>query len=217
MEPPIFGIRFIHNAIKKGVLEVEAAAESLSSASDAATLAKRVRFLDHEVHLHTSGEEAGIYPLLEERAQNMGMHYLFDHVEERALFKSVLHLLEDWSPTPAFSRELRSAAASLRYHALLHVKKEEQVVVPVVTKLFNDEEQRTMIRKAVSGYSPDELMQTFPWIVSAQTPEDRVTFIVDDLMKLMPPDVFTAVKGWIQAGIPAAEWADILRRAPQLG
>lgn len=53
-------------------------------------------------------------------------------------------------------------------------------------------------------------------IVRAQTPEDRVAFVVDDLMSLMPPEVFGAVKQWIAAGIPDEDWKDMVRRAPQL-
>src|SRR5262245_54102184 len=113
MHHAISGIRFIHNAIKSAVLEIEPAAERVSSTELAATLAGCVEALAREVHLHTSGEEAGIYSLLDERATNVGVHYLFDHVEEEALFKAVVVLLKDWSPSPTLAAELRRATASL--------------------------------------------------------------------------------------------------------
>jgi zinc finger-like protein len=214
MHHPIQGIRFIHNAIRKGVLEIEESVRELRSAEDAARLAQSVKFLEHEVHMHTSGEEAGIYPRLDERARNVGVHYLFDHDEEENLFRALVEQLTEFSPNRA--AEVQRSAASLRYHALLHVKKEEQIVVPLVVKHFSDDEQRSMIQAAVSGYSPEQLMQTFPWIVRAQSIEDRVTFIVDDLMKLMPPEVFGAVKVWIQNGLGETDWSDIVQRAPEL-
>jgi iron-sulfur cluster repair protein YtfE (RIC family) len=213
---PIQGIRFIHNAIRRGVVDIEAAVDGVSSRETAAALATRVTFLAHEVHMHTSGEEEAIYPLLDERARNVARHYLFDHDEEEALFARLATLLADWSGAPAYGNELRRAAASLRYHALLHVKKEDDIIVPLVMQHFTADEQAQMIQRAVSRYTPDQLAQTFPWIVSAQTLDDRVAFIVDDLMKLMPPQVFGAVKGWIRAGLPVGEWDDIVQRAPQL-
>jgi hypothetical protein len=144
------------------------------------------------------------------------VHYLFDHDAEEALFADLLLLLRSFSSSAAVAKELRRAAASLRYHAILHVKKEEEIVVPLVMKHFTSDEQKSMIQSAVGGYTPEQLMKTFPWIVKAQTPEDRVTFIFDDLMSLMPPDVFGAVTGWIREGIPTDDWQDIVRRAPQL-
>ncbi len=218
---PIAGIRFVHTAIRRETSEIEKIASTLSSPVEAEKLAARVEMLAHEIHLHTQGEELSIFPTLETKEANIAVHYVFDHHREDELLKNVKELAEALKGESTESKaselrsELRRAATSLRYHAQLHIKKEEEIIVPMVQKHFAPPEQGAIVKDLLSRYRPEELSKTLPWTITWLDADDREKY-VRIMQAGMPPQAFVALKGWLKNGTPPEVWSDLSTRVPEL-
>ena len=54
-----------------------------------------------------------------------------------------------------------------------------------------------------------------PWLLRMQTADERAEMFRDGL-RGMPPQFLAALAGWGKAGLPADEWAELVRRVPEL-
>lgn len=200
METPVRGVRFIHRAILAEAGQIEAAA----SAGRSADVARRLDFFERVLHLHNTGEEVGLFPDIDARAPDVVPAYLLDHREEKGLFASLRAACAGGGP------ELVRAAAAFAAHLRLHIKKEEELIVPLVERLFSIPEQGAQVGKMLGQFSPSDMAQVLPWLVSSLTEDDRRTYL--GLMeKVVPPERFAGVLGMVKAGVTPEVWGTLQR------
>ena len=54
-----------------------------------------------------------------------------------------------------------------------------------------------------------------PWIIERVSADDAEAYVTV-LESAMPPEVFSAAKGWIRDGVSEGVWTDLSTRLPQL-
>jgi hypothetical protein len=200
METPIHGIRFIHRAIL-----VEAARlEQLAGEGAADVVQGRLPFFRKVLHLHNHGEELGLFPDIAARLPDVVPSYLLDHREEERLFADLL------VAATAGGTPLIRATTAVATHLRLHIKKEEELIVPLVDRLFAPPEQGAQVGKMLSRFTPADFTEVLPWLVTALEPEDRRTYL--GLMeKVSPADRFAGMLGMIRDGVTPDVWATLGR------
>jgi hemerythrin-like domain-containing protein len=216
MPGPIDSLLFVHAAIRGEADELESAIAATDDPAQAGALAERIEFFGHLVDGHTRGEEIGLFPPLVERDEALAETYLFDHTEERELFAELASLARacQGGDRGALTRLQREIVA-LSAHVHSHITKENELILPRVSALFSAEEQGAMVRAILSAFTPEDTAAAVPWIVT-RLDDDTAAAYVGVLSVTMPPPVFEAAKGWIEGGIPEAQWATLTERVPVL-
>ena len=121
---------------------------------------------------------------------------------------------QDAGERAALLRGLGRQTTLLSAAITLHIRKEEDLLVPLVEQRFSFEEQAEMVRNAVGHFTPQQQQVVMPWILKAQTPDDQEAFL-RMLMQEMPPDMFRTLTRWISDGVSPTQWQEILRRIPE--
>jgi zinc finger-like protein len=200
METPVRGIRFIHKAILVEAGRIEAAAAE----GRGAAVAERLPFFERLLHLHNAGEEIGLFPDIDAKAPDIVPAYLLDHREEKVLFAN----LRD--ACAAGGANLAQAATAVATHLRLHIKKEEELIVPLVERLFSVPEQGAQLGKILGQFTPADMAQVLPWMITALEVDDRRTYL--GLMeKMVPPDRFAGVLATVKVGVTPEVWASLGR------
>lgn len=216
MPGPIDTLRFVHSAILAEAAALEREAHGASAASDAAPLRERVALFSELVDAHTRGEEAGLFPVLSERAPKIAETYLFDHTEERELFAEMLSSLDRCAQGDEEAlAALRRQTVVLSEHSGSHVRKENELVLPYVVENFSAPEQVEMVQKILAVFTPDQMAKAVPWIVKNVSLDDAVAY-TGAISKAMPPPVFAKAKGWIEGGVSAERWQALVERVEAL-
>jgi zinc finger protein-like protein len=222
MESPIRSIRFIHKAIRTETEMLESAVNQLApdDVRAAEECARRHAFLYDTIKTHEDGEEAAIFPLIDERAYPVSAPYLLDHrvdqlhMQESGELFTQLTADGDAGERAEVVRHLRRQAVVVSSAMALHIRKEEDILVPLVEQRFSFEEQAEMVRDAVGHFTPQQQQVVLPWILKAHTPDDQEAFL-RMLMQDMPPEMFRAATRWAADGVSPAQWEEIVRRIPE--
>jgi Hemerythrin HHE cation binding domain len=200
METPVRGIRFIHRAILAEVDKIES--EAVEGRSTA--VAERLPFFERVLHLHNTGEEVGLFPDIEARAADVVPAYLLDHREEKLLFASLRDACARGGPN------LVRAASAVAAHLRLHIKKEEELIVPLVERLFSIPEQGAQVGKMLAQFSPADMGQLLPWMITALEVDDRRAYL-GLLEKVLPPDRLAGALATVKGGVTPEVWASLGR------
>ncbi len=222
METPIRSVRYIHKAIKVDTQKLEdevgrLAPDDMDGAGD---IARRLDFLTSVVKTHEDGEESAIFPLVDERVYPVSAPYLLDHRTDQLHMREMVEAFErlatmrDAGERAGLLHQVSRQAIVLNAAMNLHVRKEEDLVVPLIEEHFSLEQQGDIVSAAVAHFTPEQLQVALPWIVKAQTLDDREMFL-RGMMAIMPPPVFQMVLGWAQAALPESEWTELERRLPK--
>jgi len=217
---PAQGLRFIHAAICREARTIEDEAARAESPDQLAALADRVAFFAQVNRAHTDGEEAGMYPAIEAKVRHVGAAYLHDHRDDHELFADVAGRIAAAREATTATRagllgSMRRQTIALTEHLLPHVRKEDELITPLVVELFTPEEQGAQIGQMMARFTPDLLAKALPWLVSNIELDDRVAYM-GMLKVVMPPERLTVACGWIRDGVAADVWAGITARVPGL-
>ena len=217
---PAEGIFFIHHAICRDAQAIEALALAAESSASLEALAARLTFFARVVKLHTDGEEAGLYPDIEARAPHVGAPYLMDHVAEIALHGELLATIAAAAKAQGGARadllaKVRRHAIALTEHTIAHVRKENELIVPLLVKLFTPPEQGAQVGRMLAKFPPADMQRVLPWIVNLLTNDERLTYL-SLMQRLTPPDRLPGVVAWIRAGVSDEVWRGITTGVPGL-
>jgi hemerythrin-like domain-containing protein len=165
---PIDMIRFVHTAITTEADAFQGACAVVSSADDARSVADRVAKLARVVNGHTHAEEQSVFPALDERAMHVSASYLFDHVDERALFSEIEKVASETAASPSAEgyAHLARLGVALREHLVVHIRKENELILPLVAKLFSVPEQVGIVQKLMASIPPPEMLVAAGWMAA---------------------------------------------------
>ena len=222
MESPIRSIRYIHKAIQVDTQRFEDEAGRLApdDMDGAGDLARRFDFLAGVVKTHEEGEEIGIFPLIDERVYPVSAPYLLDHRTGQLHMREMLEAFErlatmrDMEERTGLLRQVGRQAIVLNAAVILHIRKEEDLLAPLIEEHFTVEQQGDIVKAVVAHFTPEQQQVVLPWIVKAQTLDDREAFL-RGMMAVMPPSVFRMVLSWAQAALAKSEWTELERRLPK--
>ena len=216
MPGPIDTTRFVHNAIVAEADEIEAATKGTADATELAALADRIEWFGYVVNKHTTGEEVGLFPPLAERRPSIADTYLFDHVDERALFPELTQIARDASTGSGRARTaaapehraLRAPARARAQGERAHLPARQRALLPARAGRDGRQDDR---RPDARGQRDRDAVDR------PHERRRRAAGYVGALTHVMPPPAFEMAKGWIRDGVSAERWTELTQRVPALG
>jgi len=210
MARPLDAITAFHNAFRRDMAGVDAAALAWARGDQKAIPALgRYRFLNEILVWHANGEEAVVFPLLEKEAPLLAEPYIQDHHGLDAAYERLDAAVEENDPL-----EVARAAAAFKFHLNLHLAKEDSQVYPLIKRHIRLPEERGVVG-TVAGMVPRERFpEVIAWIFPLLNKDEREN-LTRVFQMLMPPEVFSGVRGLIEKAL-GGEWPDLVRRIPEV-
>ncbi len=205
---PIFALKHVHCAIENEAHALDALAPTLTEGSDLSALRQRVAAFGLHVRTHTRGEELALFPRLDERAPHVGAAYLHDHEDENALFAELDSLFAAAIAGERTHARLRRQLVALSEHVLPHIAKENELVLPLVAKLFTPEEQMGIAGGIAKSVPPEAFVPGVAWMAQTLRPEQRPAWFAA-MSRALPPPVLASFTSVVQGTLGPAAWAEL--------
>jgi hypothetical protein len=210
MAGPIDAITAIHNAFRKDMEGIDAAALGAARGTPGleATL-ERFRFFNEILVAHAHGEEIAIFPAVDVVAPLVAEAYEKDHRGLDAAFDA----LND-AVSAGDALATARATAAFKFHLDIHLYKEDTHLYRIVRERIPVPEQGKAVG-IMAGEVPEDVRAAFIlWLYPLLGDDDRENMTRIQQM-VMPPEAFAGVKQLIQQSI-GDDWAELARRIPEL-
>ena len=210
MAEPVDAIRAIHNAFRNDMERIDTAAFNAAKGKEGLdTTIERFRFFNEILVWHAHGEEAAIFPAVENVAPLVAEAYVRDHHGLDTAFDELNASYSAHDPL-----KTARATAAFRFHLGIHLDKEDAHLYRIFRERIPMPEQG----KAVGIMASLVPKERFPELVAWEFPlignDDREN-MTRIFQMVMPPPAFAGVKELIKKSI-GSDWAELTRRIPTL-
>jgi hypothetical protein len=210
MTVPTDAILAIHNAFRKDIAGIDAAALAMArgEAGLEAQL-ERFNFFNFVLDVHAKGEELAVFPAIESVAPDVAAPYIRDH---RGLEEASRAVMAGISAHDAL--ETARGTAAFRFHHDIHLDKEDAHLY----KLFRERISIPDQSKALGLMSSTVPQERFPQLVSWMYPligDDDRENMTRIWQMVLPPQVFGKLKPLMKQAVGDG-WAELTRRIPGL-
>ena len=210
MAVPLDAIRAIHNAFRKDLKAIDAAAHSAARGQPGSDLVvARYTFFNEILSWHASGEEEFVFTTMDRVAPLVAEAYLRDHRGLDALHES-LHEAVKTSDPLAIAR----ATSAFNFFSTFHLDKEEAHLYRIFNERVPLADQGAIIGKISSKIPGDRFPEVVNWLFPLLGPQDRENMTLI-FRQVLPPPVFAGATQLIKAAI-GDEWTELTRRVPDL-
>jgi hemerythrin-like domain-containing protein len=210
MAVPLDAIRSIHNAFRKDIMAIDAAAHSAARGNGNLDLVlRRYTFFNEILVWHASGEDEFVFPAVEKVAPLMAEAYERDHRGLDALYDS-LHQAVNASDVLAVAR----ATSSFNFFLTFHLNKEEAHLYRIFNERVSMPDQGAIVGKMASKVPQERFPEVVAWMFPLIGDDDREN-MTRIWQQVLPKPVFATVTRLIQAAI-ADDWIELTRRIPEL-
>ena len=215
MPGPVYGIRFVHQAVHNGVKELDQEVSKLSDsflAETAKRLLAEFKFLGRLIDLHSASEDEVLFPAIEEKEKDSTLTFFKDHKTETLKFQSVCEKLEESiKKGDASADELLDLKETVSQYAdfiCAHMEREESELWPRVDKYYSPPEQGVLMGKIGAFFNPEDMIQILPWVLATLDETSRKGYV--QMIKIaFPAPVFEKAKEWIHNGVSGDVWQSI--------
>ena len=185
MAVPLDAIRSIHNAFRKDMAAMDAAALVAAGGSGNLDLVtKRYVFFNEVLAWHAHGEEEAVFPALENVAPLVAEAYERDHRGLDSLSKS-LHRSVNASDLLATAR----ATAAFNFHLRIHLDKEEAHLYRIFNDRISLPDQGAIVGKMAQEIPQERFPELVAWLYPLLVPHER-----EEMNRIwevqLPEDVF---------------------------
>lgn len=210
MVEPTDAIRAIHNAFRKDMNRIDAAALDLARGKEglAATI-ERFRFFNEVLVWHAHGEEIAVFPVLDKVAPLVSEAYLKDH---RGLDLAYETLSQSYSLRDFL--ETARATAAFRFHLRIHLDKEDTHLYRIFRERVSLAEQAKAVGIIASQIPQERFPEFVAWMFPLMGNDDRVNMI-QIMQAAIPATDFKGAKELIKKAV-GKDWDEIARRIPTL-
>ncbi len=203
-------MRSIHNAFRRDVFQIDDSVFKIArSGGDLTAVLDRLHIMDEILDYHARGEEAAVFPAVDNVAPLVTKPYIMDHRE----LDTMVSGLEAMRKTPDPLSTAR-ATAVLTSHLRIHLDKEDTHLYQILRERTTESEQASIVGLMSKKVPPDRFPTLVQWLFPLLDLEDRVV-VTKGWMTLMPPQVFAGLKPLIRK-IVAENWVELARRIPEL-
>lgn len=210
MAGPIDAIRAIHNAFRKDMEGIDAAALGAARGEPGLEAAlERFRFFNEILVVHAHGEEIAVFPVLEEVAPLVAEAYVDDHRGLDEAFDALNDAVSAGDPL-ATAR----ATAAFKFHLDIHLYKEDTHLYRIFGERVPVPDQGKAVGIMAAGFPPERQPDFIMWMYPLLGDDDRENMTRIQQM-VLPPEAFAGVKQLIQRAI-GDDWAELTRRMPEL-
>jgi Hemerythrin HHE cation binding domain len=203
MAGPIDGVVAIHNAFRRDMELIDAAAlESARGTPGLETTVERFRFFSEVLGWHAQGEDAVIFPLLESVAPSVYETYGQDHRALDAAFDAVDHAVAARDPL-----ETARTTKALKVELDLHLDKEDGHMYRLIRERVPLPEQGRAVELMASHAPQDLFPEVVAWMFPLIGDEDRVSMTRAWQMG-MPPEGFAMASKLIELAV-GDDWPEL--------
>ena len=207
---PIDIIHCFHNAFRRDISQIDNAVFSVvQNGGDLVPLFARLQIMSEVLDNHARGEEAAVFPAVDNLTPFVTGNYLLDH----RYLDDMVNGLEAIRKTPNPLTVAR-ATAVLKSHLTIHLEKEDAFLYPSIRERTTDEEQTSIVNIMSSKVPPERFPTVIQWLFPLLDIEDQVS-VTKHWMALMPQRVFTTVKPLIRKNTDE-NWAKVTQQIPEL-
>lgn len=207
---PIDIVRSIHNAFRRDLFQIDASAFKLArDGEDLTPVFDRLRTVAEILDYHAQGEEAAVFPAVDNFTPLVARAYFLDHRE----LDTMVNGLETMRKTPDPLITAR-ATAVLESHLRIHLDKEDAHLYPILRERTTESEQASVVGLMSRKVPPERFPVLVQWLLPLLDFDDQVV-VADGWMKLMPPQVFAGLKPLMRK-VVGKEWIELTRRIPNL-
>jgi iron-sulfur cluster repair protein YtfE (RIC family) len=207
---PLDIVLSIHNAFRRDIFQIDDSVVKIArGGGDMTAVLDRLHIMDEVLDYHARGEEAAVFPAVDNLAPLVSKAYLMDHHELDVMVSG----LEAMRKTPDPLTTAR-ATAVLRSHLRIHLDKEDTHLYPILRERTTESEQASIVGLMSKKVPPDKFPTLIQWLFPLLGLEDRV-MVTKGWMTLMPPQVFAGLKPLIKK-VVAENWVELAQRIPQL-
>jgi hemerythrin superfamily protein len=207
---PIDIVRSIHKAFRRDVFQIDASALMLArGGGDSTPLFDRLRIVAEILDYHAQGEEAAVFPAVDNLTPLVAQAYFLDHRELDTMVNELEAMRS--KPDPLL---MARAIAVLESHLRIHLDKEDAHLYPILRERTSESEQASIVGLMSKKVPPERFPALVQWLVPLLDFDDRVV-ITGGWMKLMPPQVFASLKP-LMRNLMADDWIELTRRIPNL-
>jgi iron-sulfur cluster repair protein YtfE (RIC family) len=207
---PIDIVHAIHNAFRRDIFQIDDSVFKIArSGGDLAALFDRIHTTGEILDYHARGEEAAVFPAVNNIAPLVAKAYLMDHRELDTMVSGLEAMRR--APDPLTTAR---ATAVLASHLRIHLDKEDAHLYPILRERTTETEQTSIVGLMSKKVPPERFPTLVQWLFPLLSIDDKVV-IIKGWMTLMPPQVFAGLKPLIRK-IVAENWVELAQRIPQL-
>jgi len=212
LSSPIDVVLCFHNAFRRDVAQIDSLVlEIARGGGDLSPVLDRLHVMDEILDYHARGEEAAVFPAVDNVAPLVARAYLMDHRELDKMVDTLKTIHLQKSPDPLLAAR---ATAVLNSHLRIHLDKEDAHLYPILREKTTISQQVSIIGIMSSKIPPDRFPAAIKWLFPLLSLSDQVV-VTKGWMTLMPPQVFANVKPLIKSTV-AEGWETITQRIPEL-
>jgi hypothetical protein len=210
MAVPVDAIRAIHNAFRNDMERIDSAAlESAKGKEGLSGTIGRFRFFNEILVWHAKGEEAAVFPAVENVAPLVAEAYWIDHHGLDSAFDELNASYSARDPL----RTARATAA-FRFHLDMHLGKEDIHLYRIFRERISLPDQGKAMSIMAGMIPQDRFPEVVTWLFPLIGADDREN-MTRIWQQVLPAPAFDGVKVLIKKTI-GNDWAELSRRIPTL-
>ena len=155
----------------------------------------RLEVMDEILDYHAKGEEAAVFPAVDNVAPLVAKSYLMDHRELDRMVDTLKTMNLQKSPDPFLAAR---ATAILNSHLRIHLDKEDAHLYPILREKTTLSQQVSIGGVMSSKIPSDRFPAAVRWLFPLLNLDDQVV-VTRGWMTFMPPQVFANVKPLIKS------------------
>ena len=210
MTSPIDAVRAIHNAFRRDIALIDAAAlDAARGKPGLEATVERFRFFNEVLEWHAHGEELAMFPALEAVAPSVAEAYEKDHRALDAAFDALSNAVSVRDPL-----ETARATKAFKYFLDVHLDKEDTHLYRLIGERVSVPDQGQAVGLMASTVPQDRFPELVAWMFPLMGHDDREN-MTRIWQKVMPPEAFTGASQLVATAIPDG-WPELTRRIPEL-
>ena len=207
---PIDIVLAIHNAFRRDIFQIDDLVFKIArNGGDLPTVLDRLHIMSEILDYHARGEEAAVFPAVDNVAPLVAKAYLMDHRELDIMVSG----LEAMRQTPD-SLSTARATAVLHSHLRIHLNKEDAHLYQILRDRTTESEQAVIGGLMSRKVPPDRFPTMIQWLFPLLELHDQIV-VTKGWMTLMPPQVFANIKTSIEKAT-AQNWTELTKQIPEL-
>lgn len=210
MAVPLDAIRAFHNAFRKDIAAIDAAAYAAAlGGSGLGQVMKRCAFFNEMLVWHADGEEEAVFPALETVAPLVAEAYERDHRGLDALSESL-----DKALNAADALAAARVTAAFKFHLSIHLDKEDAHLYRILNDRVSLPDQGGIVGRMAREVPQERFAELVGWLFPLIGPDDREN-MTRIWRQVLPGPAFSGATKLIQASI-GNDWEELTRRIPEL-
>jgi hypothetical protein len=210
MPGPIDAVVAIHNAFRRDMADIDAAALAAAGGrSGMEATVERFRFFNEVLEWHAHGEELAMFTALEDVAPLVAEAYEKDHRGLDAAFEALNNAVSARDPLGS-----ARATAAFKFHLDIHLHKEDTHLYRIIKERVSVPDQGKAVGVMAGAVPQDRFPELVAWMFPLLSDDDREN-MTRIWQMVMPAEAFPGAVQLVRQAI-GDDFDELARRIPDL-